>query len=142
MKKTIVLLFAATAFLSSCGGSGTDNNNTPSTPLSATKVVSGEDVYKRTCIACHQANGDGVSGAFPPLAKSDYLANKDASIKQVLKGSSGDIVVNGKTFNNVMPPQPLSDEEIAAVLTYVYGNFGNPGGTVTPDEVKAMRAKL
>jgi nitrite reductase (NO-forming) len=139
MKKNLLVAAIAILFLSSCGGSNTEN---ASTAPAASAVVSGESVYKKTCIACHQPTGEGVPGAFPPIAKSDYLVNKEAVIRQVLKGSSGDIVVNGKTFNNVMPPQALSDNEIAAVLTYVYGNFGNGGGTVTPDEVKAVRAKL
>jgi nitrite reductase (NO-forming) len=127
----LVCLFSA------CGSSEDKTPNTPSKP----KVASGEDIYKRTCVACHQATGEGLPNTFPPLAKSDYIANKENTIKQVLKGSSGEITVNGKTFNNTMPPQGLSDEEVAAVLTYVYGNFGNSGGTVTPDEVKQMRAK-
>ncbi len=103
---------------------------------------SGESIYKRTCITCHQANGAGLPNSFPPLAKSDYLADKVKTIGQVIKGSSGDIVVNGNKFNNAMPAQTLSDEEIAAVLTYVYSSFGNSGAPVTVGEVKDARTKL
>jgi mono/diheme cytochrome c family protein len=138
MKRIHLLLVVVILFLYSCGGS--PDQSGPSNPA-LIQVVSGENVYAKTCVACHQAKGEGVSGTFPPLAKSDYLSNKELVIKQVLKGSSGEITVNGKTFNNTMPPQALSDNEIAAVLTYVYGNFGNGGGTITPDEVKTERAK-
>ena len=118
---SIVFAFLLVCLFSACGSDQGGNPGTPSKP----KVASGADIYKRTCVACHQANGEGLPNTFPPLAKSDYITNKENTIKQVLKGSSGEITVNGKTFNNTMPPQNLSDEEVAAVLTYVYGNFGN-----------------
>ncbi len=131
----------AVSFLAACGGPTSQNGQAGAPASTAVAKPTGEDIYKKTCIACHQPNGKGVPGSFPPLAKSDYLANKDQVIKQVLKGSSGDIVVNGVTYNGVMPPQALNDDEIASVLTYVYSNFGNSGGTITPDEVKLERAK-
>ena len=125
----------------SCGGSNTGSSDqSPAVTKSATPT--GEDIYKKTCVACHQANGEGMPNVYPPLAKSDYLTDKDRAIKQVIKGSSGEITVNGNKYNNTMPPQQLTDEELASVLTYVYGNFGNNGGTVTTSDVKAIRAKL
>ena len=139
MKKLHLFTIAVLLLLCSCGGSSSPEGSSSNAKAPA---ASGEDIYKRTCIACHLPTGEGVAGTFPPLAKSDYLANKEAAIKQVIKGSSGDIVVNGKTFNNVMPPQPLSDAEVAAVLTYVYSSFGNNACTITPDEIKQVRAKL
>ncbi len=77
---------------------------------------------------------------FPPLAKSDYL-NKDKkrAINTVLKGLTGEVVVNGKKFNSVMPAMVLSDEEVANVLTYVYNTWGNSGLEVTPAEVTPLR---
>lgn len=100
----------------------------------------GKAVFTRTCIACHQATGVGIPGAFPPLAASDYL-NKDVNraIKQVIKGSNGAITVNGKVFNGAMPPQNLNDQDIADVLTYVYSSWGNNKSKVTPAMVKAQR---
>lgn len=102
----------------------------------------GKTIYAKTCIACHQANGQGVPNAFPPLAKSDYL-NKDVnrSIRTVIHGLSGPIVVNGKKYNSAMTPQGLNDQQIADVLTYVYSSWGNNGTKVTPAMVKAQRAK-
>ena len=86
------------------------------TPVKTEKVnkiaindpVKGKEVFAKTCIACHQANGQGVPNAFPPLAKSDFL-NKDTNraIKAVLNGLSGPITVNGKKFNAMMTPKSL-----------------------------------
>jgi nitrite reductase (NO-forming) len=100
----------------------------------------GKVVFSKTCVACHQATGAGIPGAFPPLAKSDYL-NKDVNraIKQVIKGSTGAITVNGKVFNGAMPAQVLNDQEIADVLTYVYSSWGNNKSKVTSAMVKAQR---
>jgi len=100
----------------------------------------GKGVYSKTCIACHQATGAGIPGAFPPLAKSDYLnADVNRAIKQVIKGSNGPITVNGKKYTTPMPPQALSDQQIADVLTYVYASWGNNKKVVTPAMVKAQR---
>ena len=84
----------------------------------------------------------GVPNVFPPLAGSDYLnADKNRAIKTVINGRQGEIVVNGLRFNNSMPKFPLSDDDIANVLTFVYNSFGNSGIEVTPDEVRALRAE-
>ena len=126
--------------LCSCGGAP-DQGGTPTTS-GASATISGEAVYKRTCITCHQANGEGLPNTYPPLAKSDFLADKEKEIKQVISGFTGELVVNGTKYNSSMPAQQLNDDEIAAVLTYVNSNFGNTGGAVTAGEVKSVRAKL
>jgi mono/diheme cytochrome c family protein len=103
-------------------------------------VDKGKAVYTKTCIACHQATGAGIPGAFPPLAKSDYLnADVNRAIKQVIKGSNAPITVNGKKYTTAMPAQALSDQQIADVLTYVYASWGNKKTTITPAMVKAQR---
>lgn len=90
------------------------------------RIAAGKLIYSKTCNACHQPGGEGLANAFPPLAKSDYLnADPNRAILTVLKGLSGEVVVNGAKFNSVMPSQQLSPEEIANVLTYVYHNWGN-----------------
>lgn len=96
-------------------------------------VEKGKKIYTQVCIACHQPTGLGIPGAFPPLAKSDYL-NKDVNraIKGVVKGLKGSITVNGKIYNGVMPAQALNDQQIADVFTYVYANWGNNRTVVTP----------
>ena len=117
---------------------------TPAVTKELTKaelMARGKQVYAGNCVACHQLEGQGVPGAFPPLAKSDFLmANKERTIGIVMHGLSGAVVVNGKTYNNVMPSLQLKDPDIAAVLTYVRNSFGNSGEHVKLSEVKKVRA--
>ncbi|WP_163445009.1 copper-containing nitrite reductase [Flavobacterium columnare] len=106
------------------------------------RIADGKSVYGKTCFACHQANGEGLPNAFPPLAKSDFLnADINRAIEIILKGKTGEITVNGKKFNSVMTAQTLTDEEVANVLTYVYSQWGNSKKEVTPAMVAAVRAK-
>ncbi len=106
------------------------------------RIARGKGKYMAVCSACHQPNGVGVPAAFPPLAKADYLNNsKEKSISAVVHGLAGEVVVNGQKYNSIMPKLGLSDEDVANVLTYVYSQWGNNGSEVTPDEVKAVRAK-
>jgi nitrite reductase (NO-forming) len=100
----------------------------------------GKKVYLSTCFACHLADGQGLPGVFPPLAGSDYLkADKDRAIRIPIKGQTGPITVNGRAYNNVMPPLPFTDDQVADVLTYVMNSWGNDMGTVTADEVRRVR---
>jgi len=100
----------------------------------------GKQKYMQTCFACHQAEGQGIPNAFPPLAKSDYLnANVDRAIGTVLHGLTGEITVNGEKYNSVMTRQMLSSEEIANVLTYVYNSWGNSKKVVTKDMVEKVK---
>lgn len=104
------------------------------------KIEMGRQLFSSICAACHQPTGRGVPNVFPPLAGSDFLnADKNRAIKIVLNGRQGEIVVNGQRFNNSMPKFPLSDHDIANVLTFVYSSFGNSGIEVTADEVAALR---
>ncbi len=106
------------------------------------RMTFGKDKYMATCSACHQANGQGIGGAFPPLAKADYLnADVNRAIDIVLHGKTGEITVNGKKYNSVMTAQALSDEDVTNVLTYVYNSWGNSKKEVTPEMVKAVRNK-
>jgi nitrite reductase (NO-forming) len=103
----------------------------------------GKKVFLSVCFACHMQEGQGLPGVFPPLAGSDYLkADKDRAIRIPLKGLSGPITVNGKSYNNIMPPQSqLDDAQVADVLTYVMNSWGNYMGTVTTADVKRSRAE-
>jgi nitrite reductase (NO-forming) len=106
-------------------------------------LAHGKQVYERTCIACHQADGRGMPGVFPPLAHSDFLmADLPRAIRIVLGGTSGKITVNGRTYDGVMPPLPLTDAEAAAVLTYVTQSFGNSGEPITLADVARERSLL
>ncbi|HEV2455869.1 MAG TPA: cytochrome c [Verrucomicrobiae bacterium] len=108
----------------------------------AERIQFGSRLFASICAACHQPTGLGRPNVFPPLAGSDFLnADKSRAIGIVIHGRQGELVVNGQKFNNNMPSFPLSDDDIANVLTYVYNSFGNSGLEVTPDEVKAIRAQ-
>ena len=104
------------------------------------QINNGKLVYNKNCVACHQINGTGIPGAFPPLAKSDYLnANVNRAIKQVIVGSSGPITVNGKKYTVPMPKPNLNDQQIADVLTYIYASWGNNKTVLKSEMVMAMR---
>jgi len=105
------------------------------------RIAMGKNVFTNTCFACHQANGEGVPNAFPPLAASDYLAKNDLSsiIDIVIHGKTGPITVNGNTYDGVMPAQSLTDEEVANVLTYVFANWGNKRQEAKPEQVAKRR---
>lgn len=108
----------------------------------AQQIADGKNIYGNTCFACHQAEGQGIPNAFPPLAKSDYLnANPSRAIDAVLHGLTGEITVNGKKYNSVMTSQNLTDQEISDVMTYVYNSWGNSKKVITPGMVTTQRAK-
>jgi len=106
------------------------------------QVQAGQALFAGTCSVCHQGNGAGLPGVFPPLAKSDFLAaDKNRAMRVVLNGLSGKVTVNGNEYNSVMPPMnQLNDDEIANILTYVLNSWGNPGGRILTEDVKKERA--
>ena len=102
----------------------------------------GKKVFLSACFACHMQEGQGLPGIFPPLAGSDYLkADKTRAIRIPLKGLQGPIVVNGKPYNNIMPPQQFTDDQVADVLTYIMNSWGNDYGTVSVADVKRVHAE-
>src|SRR5579872_6760935 len=108
----------------------------------AERIELGRRLFTSVCAACHQPTGRGLPNVFPPLAGSDFLnADKNRAVKTVINGRQGEIIVNGMKFNNSMPKFPLSDDDIANVLTFVYSSFGNAGLEVNPEEVKVLRAE-
>ncbi len=108
--------------------------------------MAGQEIYHRegSCMTCHRGDGNGLAPAFPPIAKSPWLNDKDRSIKIVLYGLMGPIEVNGLKFDGQVPMTPfagmLKDDEIASVLTFVRNHFGNQYGPVTTDDVQKVRA--
>jgi len=106
------------------------------------QVKAGEALFTGTCSVCHQSNGQGIEGVFPPLAGSDLLAKTPKrAISIALNGLTGPLMVNGKTYNSVMPPMSqLNDDEIANILTFVIHSWGNTGSDAfTAAEVAAVR---
>ncbi|WP_296383039.1 copper-containing nitrite reductase [Winogradskyella sp.] len=107
----------------------------------AEKMESGKQIYMNTCFACHQAEGQGIPNAFPPLAKSDYLnADVNRAINIVLKGKTGEITVNGEVYNSVMTKQFITSEEIADVMTYIYNSWDNNKTNVTTSRVEQVKS--
>ena len=106
------------------------------------QIEKGQQVYMGLCFACHQPDGKGLPGAFPPLALSDFLqADHERAVRIILKGLTGPVTVNGQTFNSAMPPQEavLTDAQIADVLTFVLNSWGNKGDALSTAQVKAIR---
>jgi len=118
------------------------------------QMDAGKEVYMKAaagggmCFTCHQPNGVGLAGQFPPLAGSDWvLGDKDRLIKISMYGLMGEIEVNGVKYNNVMappgiPPGSLTDDQIANVLTYIRNDWGNSASAVSAEEVATVRASL
>lgn len=102
----------------------------------------GKQTYTTTCQACHQANGAGIPGAFPPLSESDWVNGPPKRMVAILlHGLQGEIVVKGQKFQGVMPPfkDQLKSEDIAAVATYVRNSFGNKASLVSTAMVNQVR---
>ncbi len=108
------------------------------------QVKAGQQLFAGTCSVCHQANGEGLPGVFPPLAKSDFLAaDSKRAVRVVLQGLTGKVTVNGQDYTSVMPPMTqLNDDEVANILTFVLNSWGNPGGRIEAKDVKAIRDEL
>lgn len=102
-----------------------------------------KDLYTRNCANCHGDEGIGEPGQFPPLARSTWLKEKSAddAIDVVLLGMSGEVKVNGKTYNGLMQgyAEKLDDAEVAMIATYVNTRWGNKGDAITSTQVAARR---
>lgn len=101
-------------------------------------IARGKELYKESCITCHLANGEGVKGTFPPLAKADFLTKyPEKSIHAVKFGMKGAIKVNGVDYNNAMPPSGFADDEIADVMNYIRNSFGNKNSEIVTEKMVA-----
>lgn len=107
----------------------------------AVSAAAGAKVYSANCSSCHQANGQGVPGAFPPLGGSAIATGDVTKLIHIVKyGLTGAVQVAGKTYNGQMPnwsPQ-LSDADIASVITYVRSSWGNKASDITTSQVTAV----
>jgi mono/diheme cytochrome c family protein len=145
----VFALITASLIGACAGGDGPeatgDTAAAPSVATGTPAAGSGEQLYQR-CVTCHQANGQGVPGAFPPLAGSEFAtaANPAVPIRVVLHGMQGPVTVGGQQFSGMMPQYgtgiAMTDQEVAAVLTYVRQSFGNNASAITPEQVAAERA--
>ncbi len=112
--------------------------------------VEGKKIYHKDglCATCHQGDGKGLpASGFPPLAESKWVTGaEELLIKISLKGLMGPMEVKGKQYSGLVPMTPheglLTDEEMAAVLTYVRNSFGNKSSVIQVDKVKTVRANI
>ncbi|HEX4854889.1 cytochrome D1 domain-containing protein [Arenimonas sp.] len=105
------------------------------------EAEAGEAGYLANCAACHQANGAGLAGAFPPLKDSDWIEkDPNAALNAVLAGLNGKITVNGQEYNAVMPAMShLGDADIAAILNHVMHKLNDSDVRFTPAQVATAR---
>jgi mono/diheme cytochrome c family protein len=99
----------------------------------------GKDAYVRLCANCHGDNGEGLQGLIPPLAGSDYLKNnKDRLACIINNGLNGEIVVNGKTYNQAMPAltYKLTAADITNICNYTLSSWGNNYGELQLKQVE------
>ncbi len=111
--------------------------------VDARLLEKGRETYKLYCLECHQSDGSGVSELIPTLVHTDWVSGDTPRlIRLVLEGLEGPIVVNGGRFSGVMGAfDCLSDEEVAALLTYLRQTFGNQAPPVAPNEVAQVRSQ-
>ena len=152
-----VVAVIAVCTLAACGGTKSNSpanassaasastSTTVSTPvaaLSSSATASGATVFMDNCSSCHQANGEGVPGTYPPLAGNAVVTGPAAKVVHIVKhGLSGPIVVRGTSYNGQMPAWngTLSDPDIASVITYIRSAWGNKAGAVTVSVVTATK---
>jgi mono/diheme cytochrome c family protein len=99
--------------------------------------------YMTLCAPCHQASGLGNPGQAPPLVGSEWVVGSPERVIRIpIQGLTGPIQVNGQEWNATMPPMvasTVSDEDFAALLTYIRRTWGNQASAVTKEQVKAVR---
>ncbi len=107
------------------------------------KQNEGERLYAQHCANCHMDDGSGLRNLIPPLAKADYLVSHRDDLACIIQhGQQGEIVVNGVTYNHVMPgAEHLNKGQITNILNYIQTNFGNSNERFTIQEVEKQLDK-
>lgn len=107
----------------------------------AAPTVDGKQLFGAKCAACHQASGLGLAGVFPPVAASEWVLGDEKILTNILlHGVNGEMVVKGNTYKGAMPPwKSLSDDELAAVLTYIRADWGNAAPPIKAETIKSQR---
>jgi mono/diheme cytochrome c family protein len=125
------------------GASGSENSASVSNTASA--IPNGAAIFSAQCSACHQANGQGIPGAFPPLAASEWMvADSAIPVAIVHDGLQGKIEVAGNQYQGAMPRfgGQLSDTELAAVLSYARSQWGNDASEISSATVTEHRERF
>jgi mono/diheme cytochrome c family protein len=104
-------------------------------------AADGRQLFSANCVACHQATGKGLPGVFPPLDGSEWVMGDERILANILlHGINGEITVMGNSYKGAMPPfKQLSDTELAAVASYIRGEWANKGGALKPELFAAER---
>ncbi len=111
-----------------------------------TPAERGKKIYSQNCATCHQANGGGQAGIYPPLSQSEWVTGSTKRLGMILlKGLQGPLTVKGQQYGSaVMQPweKTLNDQKIADVLTYIRAEWGNNAGPVAAEGISALRKEL
>ncbi len=114
-------------------------------PKEVDMMALGKRIYNQNCVACHQADGNGLAGVYPPLVNSNWVQDDpDRLVNIVLAGMAGPVTVNGKEYNNAMTAfNRLSDQQIAAVLSYIRTDesYNNGSYPVSEERVAKVRSE-
>jgi len=129
--------------LAGCGSRSSESANSTS-PEMDTTTTDGRHLYAMYCAACHGAEGQGVPGSHPPLARSEWVKAPAKRLAAVtLDGLAGPLVVDGQTYRGIMPAwrTVLTDGQIASVLTYVRQSWGNDAPAISSTDVGEIRIR-
>jgi len=139
-RSIIFYVFIPIIYLASCGNKSGDEGSYASKIKYRQYFNNGRQLYLNNCSNCHQKDGSGLARLYPPIAGSDYFRSDPArAICIVRNGLSGEIFVNGISFNQPMPGNTdLSNLEIAELMTYLYGNWSEEDRIFSPDQVSEL----
>jgi len=142
----IVVALAFLAAVAGCAGSSNSASTAASASAAALKnpasASDGATVYLTDCSSCHQTNGQGVSGAFPPLAGNAVVTGNPLAVIAIVKnGLEGRVTVNGAAYSGIMPSWKgqISDDQIAAVISYIRSSWTNHAGGVSVAQVESIK---
>ncbi len=148
MKYIVIILGSLFMFTACSSSTSTSENESAGTETASSEdevkkkqyLVAGETLFLQYCSNCHQQDGTGLADLYPPLLESDYMEENFEEVICIIKnGKQGEIVVNGKTYNQLMPPlNMLTDLEIAEIATYIYNNFGHERGLIPVKDVTRL----
>jgi mono/diheme cytochrome c family protein len=141
----VLCALAIAALVLGCAKSSNGASASASAAAAAKNPASASDgavVYLANCSSCHQSNGQGVSSAFPPLAGNPVVTGNPTAVIAIVKnGLDGKVVVNGKAYSGIMPRWGgvISDDQIAAVITYIRASWHNHAPGISAAQVRAIK---
>ena len=127
-KMPVAFVLIVSCMMSFC----TSKPSNDSSPKFQQYFVKGEQLYEKHCSNCHQKNGSGLGQLYPPLDSSDYMRDSlDEVLCLIRYGKSGEIIVNGKSYNQQMPGiSELTHLEIAQIATFIYNSWTHKKGLI------------